>query len=185
MTCLISILAPSHQFSSTVLSHLNLLPFLKINPSGKANIVFRIDKTMYGLKEAGKLSNLRLVSLLSSFGFFETSTPCLFKHVFRPIIFVSVVDDFGVKYTTRSDFDFLVSCLSTLYPAKAHPIASKFLGFSVSHDRLAKTFTVSYPGYASHLLARLRPFGVPPCTSPSIYHPPRLRLPGPPVPHWA
>ncbi len=30
---------------------------------------------MNGLKEAGKLSNLRLVSLLSSFGFHETSTP--------------------------------------------------------------------------------------------------------------
>ena len=90
----------------------------------------------------------------------------------RPILFVLVVDDFGVKYTNRSDFDFLVSCLSTLYHAKAHPIASKFLGFAVSHNRTARTFTVSYPGYASHLLARLRPLGVPPCNSPSIYTPP-------------
>jgi hypothetical protein len=128
---------------------------------------------MYGLKEAGKLFNLRLVSLLSSsFGFHETSTPCLFKHVSRPKLFVLVVDDFGVKYTNRSDFDFLVSCLSTLYHAKAHPIASKFLGFSVSHNRSARTFTVSYPGYASHLLARLCPHGVPSCNSPSIYTPP-------------
>ncbi len=127
---------------------------------------------MYGLKEAEKLSNLRLVSLLSTFGFHETSTPCLFKHVSRPILFVLVVDDFGVKYTTRSDFDFLVSCLSTLYHAKAHPIASKFLGFSVSHNRTARTFTVSYPGYAAHLLVRLRPLSVPPSSSPSIYTPP-------------
>jgi hypothetical protein len=105
----------THQFSSHVLSScLNLLPFLKTSPSGKAYIVFRIDKTMYVLKEAGKLSNLRLVSLLSSFGFHETSTPCLFQHVSRPILFVLVVDDFGVKYTNRSDFNFLVSCLSTL-----------------------------------------------------------------------
>ena len=36
----------THQFSSNVLSRLNLLPFLKTNPSGKAYIVFRIDKTM-------------------------------------------------------------------------------------------------------------------------------------------
>ncbi len=162
----------THQFSSHVLSRLNLLPFIQTNPSGKAYIVFRIDKTMYGLKGAGKLSNLRLVSLLSSFGFHQTSTPCLLKHVSRPILFVLVVDDFGVKYTNRSDFDFLVSCLSTLYHAKAHSITSKFLGFSVSHNRSARTFTVSYPGYASHLLARLRPLGVPPCNSPSIYTPP-------------
>jgi hypothetical protein len=57
--------------------------------------------------------------------------------------------------------------LTTLFHAKAHPIASKFLGFSVSHNRTARTFTVSYPGYAAHLLARLRPLGVPPCNSPS------------------
>jgi hypothetical protein len=105
----------TQQFSPAVLSRLHLLPFIQTNPSGKTYIVFRIEKTMYGLKEAGKLSNLRLVSLLSSFGFFETSTPCLFKHVSRPILFVLVVDDFGVKYTNHSDFDFLVSCLSSLF----------------------------------------------------------------------
>jgi hypothetical protein len=128
-----------------------------------------VEPPWYGLKEAGKNSNLRLVSLLSTFGFYETTTPCLFKHVPRPILFVLVVDDFGVKYANRSDFDFLVSRLSTLYHAKAHLIASKFLGFSVSHNRIARTFTVSYPSYASHLLARLRPLVVPPCNSPSIY----------------
>ncbi len=79
----------THQFSSAVLSRLNLLPFLKTTPSGKAYIVFRIDKTMYGLKEAGKLSYLRLVSLLSTFGFHETFTSsmslqtCLSPYTFR------------------------------------------------------------------------------------------------------
>jgi hypothetical protein len=68
---------------------------------------------MYGLKEAGQLSNRRLVSLLSSFGFIETATPCLFRHLTRPISFVLVVDDFGVKYHSKVDFDFLVSALST------------------------------------------------------------------------
>ncbi len=78
-----------------VLSSLSLLPFIKVDSSGKRYCLFRIDKTMYGLKEAGQLSNRRLVSLLSSFGFLETSTPCLFRHLTRPISFVLVVDDFG------------------------------------------------------------------------------------------
>jgi hypothetical protein len=124
---------------------------------------------MYGLKETGKISNLCLVSLLSTFGFYETTTPFLFKHVSRPILFVLVVDDFGVKYTNRF---VLVSCLSILYHAKAQPIASKFLGLSISHNRTARTFTASYPGFTSHLLARLRPLDVSPCNSPSIYTPP-------------
>jgi hypothetical protein len=96
-------------FSPEVLSRLSLLPFLKQDKSGKPYIIFRIEKTMYGLKEAGKLSNLRLVSLLQSFAFHQTDTPGLFRHASRPITFVLVVDDFGVKYHRPSDFAFLVS----------------------------------------------------------------------------
>jgi hypothetical protein len=120
-----------------VLSRLTLLPFIKSAASGKRFIVFRIDQTMYGLKEAGKLSNLRLVSLLSAAGFIETRTPCLFRHLTRPIAFVLVVDDFGIKYQNRDDFDFLVSALSCLYQVKASPVATKFLGFALAHNRNA------------------------------------------------
>ena len=158
-----------HQFSPEVLSSLSLLSFIKLDSKGKQHILFRIDKTMYGLKEAGKLSNTRGVNLLSSFGFFETTTPCLFKHVSRDIVFVLVVDDFGVKYHNRVDFDYLVSCLTSLYHVKAHPTGSKFLGFHLQHDRTARTLSVSYPGYIQTLLTRLRPNGVAPASSPSLY----------------
>jgi hypothetical protein len=127
---------------------------------------------MYGLNEAGKVSNLRLVSLLQSFDFHQTNTPGLFGHSTRPITFVLVVDDFGVKYHQPSDFAFLVPCLSTLYHVKAHPIASSFLGFALAHNRSSRTFTVSYPGYVSTLLTRLRPHGVAHTSSPFIYIPP-------------
>ena len=158
----------SNIFSPAVLSRLSLHPFLKQDKAGKPYIVFRIEKTMYGLKEAGKLSNLRLVSLLQAFDFFQTTTPGLFRHSTRPITFVLVVDDFGVKYHHPSDFAYLVSCLSTLYHVKAHPIASSFLGFSLSHNRSSRTFTISYPGYVSTLLTRLRPSGITHTSSPSI-----------------
>ncbi len=127
---------------------------------------------MYSLKEAGKLSNLRLVSLLQSFAFHQTDTPGLFRHASRPITFVLVVDDFGVKYHRPSDFAFLVSCLSTLYHVKAHPIASSFLGFSLYHHRSNRTFSVSYPEYVSTLLTRLRPLGIAHTSSPFVYTPP-------------
>ena len=159
-------------YSPAVLSQLSLLPFIKTAASGKPFVIFRIDQTMYGLKDAGKLSNLRLLSLLSQSGFLETRTPCLFRHVSRPITFVLVVDDFGVKYQNRDDFDFLVSCLSRLYHVKSHPIASKFLGFALSHNRAKRTLSLSYPGYIAALLLRLRPLGVKPATTPAIYHPP-------------
>jgi hypothetical protein len=156
-------------FSPEVLSRLSLPPFLKQDKAGKNYILFCIEKTMYGLKEAGKLSNLRLVSLLQSFDFYQANTPGLFRHASRSITFVLVVDDFGVQYHNPSDFAFLVSCLTTLYHVKAHPLASKFLGFALQHDLSNHTFTVSYPGYVSTLLTRLRPLGIKHTASPFIY----------------
>ncbi len=60
------------------------------------------------------LSHLSLRTL-ASHGFFETTTSCLFRHVSRPVTFVLVIDDFGVKYHHLSDFQYRVSCLSSLY----------------------------------------------------------------------
>jgi hypothetical protein len=123
---------------------------------------------MYGLKDAGKLSNLRLVSILSASGFLETATPCLFRKVSHPISFVLVVDDFGIKYQNRDDYDYLISCLFLLYLVKSHSIASKFLGFAIAHNRAQRTLSLSYPGYVDALLHRLRPNGVKPAASPDI-----------------
>jgi hypothetical protein len=72
-----------NSYPPAVLTRIGLDAFIKHDASDKPYIFFRIEKTMCGLKEAGsKLSNLRLVDLLASFGFFETTTPVL------------VIDDF-------------------------------------------------------------------------------------------
>jgi hypothetical protein len=163
-------------YSLEVLSRLRLHPFVQTDKHSKKYIIFHADKTLYGVKEAGKLSNLQLVRLLLSFGFVETSTPCLFRHPTRPITFCLVVDDFGVKHTDRHDFDYLFSCLATLYHVKAHPLASRFLGFTIHHDRQARTLSLAYPGYIDALLARLRPEGIRPCSTPSVYVHPRYGL---------
>jgi hypothetical protein len=108
-------------YSPAVLSRLRLHPFIQKDRQAKQYVLFRADKILYGLKEVGKLSNLQLVKLLLSFGFVETSTPCLFRHPTRPITFCLVVDNFGVKYTDRHDFDYLVSCLASLITLKPIP----------------------------------------------------------------
>ena len=171
------------QYPPEVLLRLRLSPFTKKDRrTGRPYVLFRADKTIYGLKESGKLSNNRLVPLLHKFGFVETPTPCLFRHLTRPITFVLVVDDFGVKYQNRDDFDYLVHALSSCYHVKAHPLAHKFLGFTIQHDRTARTLALSYPGYIDALLARLRPQGIKPCSTPSIYTPPRFGSTLPQVP---
>ncbi len=106
---------------------------------------------------------------VATYDFVETSTPCFFRHKTSPITFCLVVDDVGVKYQHCADFDFLV----ILYHCKAHPIAHKFLGFTIAHDRTARTLSLFYPGYIDALLTRLRPNGVKSCQTLSIYTPPR------------
>ena len=107
------------QYPPEVLSRLHLAPFTETDRrTGRPYCIFRADQTIYGLKEAGKLSNERLVRLLAYWGFVETSTPCLFRHPTRSIAFVLVVDDFGIKYHSRDDYDYLVKCL----PPHSHQI---------------------------------------------------------------
>ena len=53
---------------------------------------------MYGLKEAGLVSHLRLVAQLYSYGYIQTDTPGLSRHLSRDVSFCLVVDDFAIKY---------------------------------------------------------------------------------------
>jgi hypothetical protein len=92
-----------------------------------------------------------------------------------------IENNFGVKYHLCYDFDFLVSTLSLLYHAKAHPVSTKFLGFSINHKRSLKTLSLSYPGLATFLpsLPAFAPtVSALPLPLPST--PPLPMVPGPP-----
>ena len=159
-------------FPPALLADLGLTPYIKTDSKGRPYIFFDIVKTMYGLPQAGLLSQLQLVSLLYEYGYHQTSTPMLFRHESRDVTFCLVVDDFGVKYSKVADLEHLVDCLSQLYHVKSHPTGTNYLGFTVAHDRTARTITLSYPGYIAKLLAQVRPNGVKPAKSPALYTPP-------------
>jgi hypothetical protein len=70
----------------------------------KGFIWIKIVRTMYGLPQAGILSNKLLQTRLAKDGYFELPhTPGLWKHVCRPVWFTLVVDDFGVKYVGKDN----------------------------------------------------------------------------------
>jgi hypothetical protein len=53
----------------------------------------------YGLKQAGKLANDLLTDRLGKHGYFQTATtPGLWPHKWRPIMFILIVNDFGIEY---------------------------------------------------------------------------------------
>ena len=98
---------PIRMIPPSVLDRYHLHPY-----STHGNVYFEIRKCMYGLPQAGKLSQVRLIDHLAQHGFTQCpNTPCLFRHATRDITFCLVVDDFGVRYGSKADADFLIHIL--------------------------------------------------------------------------
>ena len=79
-------------------------------------VYIEIRKGMYGLPQAGILANKKLTKYLSGHGYSPTKrTPGLWTHHTNSIQFSLVVDDFGVKYTSKSDARKFIAILQELY----------------------------------------------------------------------
>jgi hypothetical protein len=114
---------------------------------------------MYGLPQAGKLSQTRLIRHLSTHEYIQcANTPCLFRLVTRDIMFSLVVDNFGVRYTNQCDADHLIQTLeANAYKLKVRPLGDAYLGMAIAFDRARKTVSLSMPGYVTKMLQRFRP----------------------------
>ena len=73
-------------------------------------VYVEIRKGMYGLPQAGKIANDKLIPILKAAGYHQSDhTPGLFKHEHRPTAFCLVVDDFGVKYVGKEHAEHLAN----------------------------------------------------------------------------
>ena len=135
------------------------------------SVLFEVNQTMYGLPQAGILSQQRLIAHLALSGYHQCQrTPCLFRHVDNGIAFTLVVDDFGVKYTTEASVQHLLACLQTHYDLHVDWTGTKYLGMRLAWT--SSSVKLSIPGYLEKALMR---FGAPPrgAASPAVYHPPQ------------
>ena len=136
-------------------------------------VLFEITKGMYGLPQAGLLAQQRLMEHLSARGFLSCpNTPCLFRHVTRPIVFTLVVDDFGVKYTDKADVEYLIELLKELYELTINWNGDKYLGFTIKHDKSLRQLSLSMPSYIGTALKRFGHLITHGAASPAIYTPP-------------
>ena len=75
-------------------------------------IYFEILCRCYGLAQSGRLANDLLHTRLEKAGYYEAATtPGLWCHKWRPIQFVLLVDDFGIKYVGK---EYALHLLKTL-----------------------------------------------------------------------
>ncbi len=87
-----------------------------LNHVHKGYIYVEIRKAIYGLPQAGILSNLLLCKRLAPAGYYEVAhTPGLWRHVTCPIQLSLVVDNFGVKYVGQQHAQHLIDTLKNYY----------------------------------------------------------------------
>jgi hypothetical protein len=102
---------------------------------------------MYGLPQAGILTNKLLQRSLSKDGYRPTQhTHGLWKHDTRPISFSIVVDDFGVKYVGREHAEHLMACIRKNYNISSDWKVSAYCGLTLEWDYKNRTVDLSMPG---------------------------------------
>jgi hypothetical protein len=99
--------------------HLDIIPDKIIIHYNLCNIVtpdgwvyIKIQKGMYGLPQAGILTNQLIEQCLATKGYYKCQhTSGLWCHVWQNITFCLEVDDFGIKVTNMHNMDHLVNGL--------------------------------------------------------------------------
>jgi hypothetical protein len=98
-------------------------------------IYIKIQKGMYGLPQAGILTNELLQRNLATDGYRPTThTHGLWTHDTRPIPFSLVVDDFGVKYVGREHVEHLMACIKKNYNISSDWNGTAYCGLTLDWD---------------------------------------------------
>ena len=118
-------------------------------------VYFEITKGVYGLKQAGRLANDLLTQRLAKHGYYQcATTPGLWRHNWRPIVFTLIVDDFGIEYVDRRHAEHLLVALQTDYQVTTDWTGSKFAGIDIVWNYTQRTCRISMNGYIEALLLK-------------------------------
>ena len=75
---------------------------------------FTVIQGCYWLPQSGKLVHDLLSKRLHKEGYYETATtPGMWRHRWRPIHSVLIVDDFGVEYVRKTDANYRTKIMKT------------------------------------------------------------------------
>ena len=116
----------------------------------------RVNKAWYKLKQAGKIAHDNLVQHLHKHGYVKAGhTNGLFKHITRDISFTLVVDDFGIKYTSKEDIAHLIKIMQLKYKFKVNFEAEQYIGINMIWDYNRREVRCSMDGYVKQALIEL------------------------------
>jgi hypothetical protein len=117
------------------------------------NVYIKIQKVMYGLPQAGILTQELLEQGLNKHGYRQSpSTPGLWGHNYRPISFTLCVDNFGIKYVNCKHAAHLASILSKHYKCLHDWDGQRYLGMNINWDYTGRAVHVSMLDYVPEAL---------------------------------
>jgi hypothetical protein len=139
-------------------------------------VYIEIQKGMHGLPQSGILANELLQRNQAKDGYRPTTHPHgLWTHDTRPISFLLVVDDFGVKHVGREHAEHFMTCMKKNYNISSDWNGTAYCGLTLEWDCKNRTVDLSMPGYIKAALhkdqhpAPVRPEHAPHTWNPPIY----------------
>ena len=116
-----------------------------------------VEKGMYGLPQAGRIANQLLTKRMRKAGYHPCQfTPGLWRHVWRPITFTLVVDDFGIKFQGEEHANHLKRTLLRWYDVTVDWEGKKYVGISLRWDYKNRTLHTSAPGFVQKALTKFQ-----------------------------
>jgi hypothetical protein len=118
-------------------------------------VYMEIRKGMYGLPQAGIIAHNQLKEHLSKYGYAPCRyTPGLWGHSTRKTKFCLVVDDFGIKTTSKDDLEHLLNALKDKYTISIDSAGELYCGIHLKWDYVKRTVRLSMPEYVRKALER-------------------------------
>jgi hypothetical protein len=120
-------------------------------------VYLEIRKGMYGLKQAGLLTNQLLQQRVAPYGYYPVwHTLGLWLHKTIPIVFTLVVDDFAVKYVKKDNAHHLRNALLRHYETTTDWGGTVYSGMTLKWDYQKHTCDISMPGYITNNLIKFQ-----------------------------
>ena len=125
--------------------------------SNSEEMVCKLDKAMYGLKQAARSWNLKLIKVLKDLDFKNfADEPCVYiRNSKTSIVIVALyVDDFYVLYNSESDKKTLFETLNHHFKIKDLGEAKNCLGMKIIRDWSTNTLILQQEDYINSVLSR-------------------------------
>jgi hypothetical protein len=147
---------------------------------GREGEVCRLIKSLYGLKQASRVWNIKFNEFLILFGLTRSiADPCVYYRHLRKgeadeeiTIFILYVDDGLILSSTKAVLNEMMEFLGKEFDVRSIP-PDRFIGIDINRNRIQRTIHLSQPDYVKTVLER---FNMSNCSTLSVPADPCAKL---------